>query len=397
MKKCPNCNMHLEDEVKFCTNCGTNVEYLFTCPKCGKSLEQGTNFCAHCGLKIEEGTISDTKIVQSEESLEEQREAERRARIREQYLKEKAIRDAEKLKEKEENQKAFFTLILIICIVAISTAVYFFFFHNSQSNSNDKLSVNQETEAQGSSYDLDNSCDDYDSDCYDDDSNDTQYNGYEFVDLGFPSGTKWATMNIGAQNPSDCGDFFQWGGLSSIFFDNGTPVVQKAEHYRFIDNDNSCFNKMCYSNGLHYSKYYPDIDTVHKCAKDTIEVHKSGDYKTRLELCDDAARELWGGKWRLPTSDEIEELINNCTIKWDYDNRCYYLKSHYNGNTLVLPMYNKIDEECCMWSSDIDKWKSEDEYLKASTLETTLHNGRPSVGHNFALRVNICNIRPVFK
>ncbi len=42
------------------------------------------------------------------------------------------------------------------------------------------------------------------------------YNGHEYVDLGLPSGLKWATMNVGANSTLDCGSLFAWGGVNKF-------------------------------------------------------------------------------------------------------------------------------------------------------------------------------------
>lgn len=93
------------------------------------------------------------------------------------------------------------------------------------------------------------------------------YNGHEYVDLGLPSGLKWATMNVGANSPSDYGQYFAWG-----------ETVQK---YDFNEN-----------NSVTHNRTMNDI---------------SGNLRY------DVARSSWGGNWRLPTKKEFEELKKNCT------------------------------------------------------------------------------------
>ena len=96
-------------------------------------------------------------------------------------------------------------------------------------------------------------------------------NGHDYVDLGLPSGTLWATMNIGASNTSDPGSYFAWGETS-------TKSSYTAATYTLVSNDE-------------LSKYTPL------------------DGKARLELEDDAAHVLWGGDWHIPTADQWNELI----------------------------------------------------------------------------------------
>lgn len=96
------------------------------------------------------------------------------------------------------------------------------------------------------------------------------YEGIEYVDLGLPSGTKWAVRNLGAKSNKELGDIFAWGETSS-------KADYKLDNYRFWDADSKT-----------YTKYY-NADDV-------------------LELQDDAAHTILGGKWRLPTKEDFEEL-----------------------------------------------------------------------------------------
>lgn len=113
--------------------------------------------------------------------------------------------------------------------------------------------------------------------------------GHEFVDLGLPGGLKWASCNIGASSPSDCGDYFAWGETDS-----------KPDYSR--------------SNSLTYNR---QIGTV------------GGNRQF------DAATDKWGGSWRLPSIEECEELINYCI--WIFINN-----GNHNGYSVVGPNGNAI-------------------------------------------------------
>ena len=116
-------------------------------------------------------------------------------------------------------------------------------------------------------------------------------NGYDYVDFGLPSGTLWATMNVGASKPSDFGLYFQWGDMKGYTADQvGTGDGQK----KFAD-DWSDYKFGVYPN---YSKYTTT--------------------GAILELEDDAANVNMGGSWHMPTPDQINELINtaNTTSTW---------------------------------------------------------------------------------
>ena len=115
------------------------------------------------------------------------------------------------------------------------------------------------------------------------------FNGYDYVDLGLPSGTKWATMNVGASKASDAGLYFQWGDTSGYTADQvGTGDGQKKFALDYSDY------KWNASEG--FSKY-----------------NTTG---AALELEDDAAHVNMGGSWHMPTPDQFQELIDNTTNDW---------------------------------------------------------------------------------
>ena len=109
-------------------------------------------------------------------------------------------------------------------------------------------------------------------------------NGYDYVDLGLPSGTLWATMNVGASKPSDAGLYFQWGDTQGYTKEQvGTDDGQEKfssdwSDYKWGVNPN-------------FTKYTTLGAT--------------------LELEDDAANVNMGGGWYMPTPEQIRELIDN--------------------------------------------------------------------------------------
>lgn len=135
------------------------------------------------------------------------------------------------------------------------------------------------------------------------------HEGHEYVDLGLPSGLKWATMNVGATTPEGYGDYFAWG-----------ETEPKAKY-------DLSTSKWC--NGL--------VGTITKYCTDSY--YGTVDNKTVLEQSDDAASINWGGSWRMPTKLEQEELCNNCTCTWTTVNGIngYKIISNKNGNTIFLP------------------------------------------------------------
>ena len=135
------------------------------------------------------------------------------------------------------------------------------------------------------------------------------YNGHAYVDLGLPSGLKWATCNVGASSPEEYGDYFAWGETS-------TKSSYSWSTY-----------KWCNGSSTSQTKY------------NTSSSYGTVDNKTVLELSDDAARANWGGSWRMPTHEEFQELYNNCTWTWTTQNgkNGYKVTSSKNGNSIFLP------------------------------------------------------------
>ena len=122
-------------------------------------------------------------------------------------------------------------------------------------------------------------------------SSDTTYiNGYAAVDLGLS--VLWATCNIGADSPEDYGDYFAWGETET-----------------------------------------KDSYTSSNSVTDGVEM---GDIAGNAEY--DAATANWGSKWRMPTKDECQELIDSCTWEWTTENDVNgYLVTGPNDNTIFLP------------------------------------------------------------
>ena len=115
-------------------------------------------------------------------------------------------------------------------------------------------------------------------------------NGYDYVDLGLPSGLLWATKNIGANTEEEAGLYFQWGdtqGYTAEQIGNGEGLKAFSwADYKFsIDGFSSNFSK-----------------------------YNASDSKTVLDPEDDAAHVNMGGNWRMPTSEEYQELCLNTDV-----------------------------------------------------------------------------------
>ena len=123
---------------------------------------------------------------------------------------------------------------------------------------------------------------------------------HEWVDLGLPSGTLWATCNIGANSPEENGDYFAWGETAP------------KDNYEW-------FTYKWYAN-YKLTKYY------------------SKDGKTELEPEDDAAYVNWGPSWQMPSLEQVNELIDSCMWQRATINGVVgQLATGPNGNTLFLP------------------------------------------------------------
>ena len=123
-------------------------------------------------------------------------------------------------------------------------------------------------------------------------------NGHDWVDLGLPSGTKWATCNVGATIPEGYGNYYAWG-----------ETTTKTSYDQ--------------SNSVTYGQPMSDI---------------SGNATY------DAARANWGSTWRMPTYEEMEELYNNCTWTWTTQSGVTgYRVTGSNGNSIFLPAAGYCD------------------------------------------------------
>ena len=133
-------------------------------------------------------------------------------------------------------------------------------------------------------------------------------NGHEYVDLGLPSGLKWATCNVGAITPEEYGGYYAWG------------ETEEKSNYEWFTY------KLCNGSWNTMTKY---------C---TESRYGTVDNKTVLDPEDDVAHVKWGGSWRMPTRAEQDELRNNCDWEWTTINGANgYRVTGPNGNSIFLP------------------------------------------------------------
>lgn len=133
--------------------------------------------------------------------------------------------------------------------------------------------------------------------------------GHRYIDLGLPSGTKWADCNIGAKTRTNYGYYYAWGETSR-------KTKYDWDTYKYGSDDE-------------LTKYCTDLDY----GEDGFT-----DDKEELDLSDDVAHKLWGGKWRIPTKEQFEELIEYTKQRWTKINGVKgMLFTGRNGHSIFLP------------------------------------------------------------
>ncbi len=197
----------------------------------------------------------------------------------------------------------------------------------------------------------------------------------EYVDLGLPSGLKWAKCNLGAPKPSEPGDHYAWG-----------ETDPKAEYtwatYKWMQAGQSeakYITKYTIADGETGGIWYDSSGAF------------IGDNKTALVAADDAATAKLGSPWRMPTIDEFQELIDKCTWTWTtQDGVNGYQVDGPNGNAIFLPAgYLVIGSYRAgyYWSSSLSTTESDCAY------SLDLNSDRYFIARTY--RYFGCTVRPV--
>lgn len=179
---------------------------------------------------------------------------------------------------------------------------------------------------------------------------------HEYVDLGLPSGTLWAACNVGADSPEDFGKYFAWG-------ETRAKDVYDWKSYQYGTLYQGCFAM---------TKY---------CTDSCYGLHGFVDHLTFLEPQDDAVQAQWGVKWRMPTKEEWEELLQNTTISSATLNGVQGRRlTGLNGNSIFLPAsgFWLDDKLLCVGMGAY--WSS------------TLHSDYPERGWSFHFDVDNCHV-----
>ncbi len=181
------------------------------------------------------------------------------------------------------------------------------------------------------------------------------------IDLGLS--VKWAPWNVGADKPSDYGEYFAWGEV--------VPHKDAYGNYGSYDEDSYYW---CQGAGNQIILKYIDDDG-----------------KTNLEKSDDAAVANWGGTWRMPTQAELAELSDSCEWKWtdNYngsDNAGYEIRRNGYDAVLFLPAAGR------RWYSNLD-YEGSDGYYWSSELAPGYSSGARSLSFSSGYRIAHNNSR----
>ena len=206
------------------------------------------------------------------------------------------------------------------------------------------------------------------------------HDGHKYVNLGLPSGTMWATCNIGAEAPERMGDKFAWG-------ETEPKELSTWQNYKF-------------GTPIFLTKYISQRGWPYN------------DNKMELDDMDDAAQVNWGGTWRMPTSAQFGELYSNCTIQFSFEdvgnNKKRYgvlFTSNINGNSIFFPVTDYVDAD---WKYKLINYAVD--YYTKDRNDTTpygeqwaysfylilIYGGRAECGGGSPLRYEANPIRPVF-
>lgn len=193
-----------------------------------------------------------------------------------------------------------------------------------------------------------------------------------FVDLGLPSGTLWATSNLDAKGKTDKGLLYTWGdtnghkdGEVEYGWENYVHVKIKTISYYGVLLEEYRLSKYSYTRDHAYT---------------------TPDKKTVLDLVDDAAHVKWGGKWRIPSDEQFDELCNYCRKEKAAGNAIKLTGP--NGNSITIPSGD-------YWTRSLleYEWLEEDSDLYA--YRYTINYKNPSISSTGYLRYYGYYIRPV--
>ena len=133
----------------------------------------------------------------------------------------------------------------------------------------------------------------------------------EMIDLGLPSGTLWAATNMGATVNTDPGNYYAWAETSG--YDEGKTSFSWKQ-YRYCNTTNNSLTKYCTKSS------YGRVDNI-----------------TVLDGTDDMYKKGCGYQYSIPTKEDWQELMTQCTWSWRSDGKFVVVRGP-NGNIIILPM-----------------------------------------------------------
>ena len=195
-------------------------------------------------------------------------------------------------------------------------------------------------------------------------------NGHGYVDLGLPSGTMWATCNVGASKPEGRGNYYAWG-------ETKTKKSYNWKNYKFSRGSRDKLTKYCNNSYYGFNGYTDDLTT--------------------LQVGDDPATVNWGNVWSTPTMTQWFELLENTSNYWIKRNGIYgRVFVANNGHWLFLPcagvrVERRLDdagEDCYYMSSSLDENYPDAVWVFNQALYEDIHNKVRCLGYS---------VRPVYK
>ena len=336
------------------------------CPNCGKNIDNDSQFCEYCGAKIEKSnkglwitlavialfalvgcSVYMYNVHQESLRIERQRLEEENRRAAERQAELEAQLEAERIAKEKAEQKAKAEAEARKEAERIAKAEAEKARREAEQKAKAEAEKARKAKTKGSA------------------------NGHEWVDLGLPSGTKWATTNVGANTPEGYGNYYAWGETT-------TKSPYNWSNYKWCNGSSSSMTKYCTSSS------YGTVDN-----------------KTTLDLSDDAAYVNWGSSWRMPTRAEQDELRNTSYTTWTWTTqngvKGYKVTSKTNGNSIFLPAagYRSISglyyagSYGYYWSSSLSTDYSDSAYylfIKSSNVIS-----------DFYYRVDCQSVRPVLR
>ena len=189
--------------------------------------------------------------------------------------------------------------------------------------------------------------------------------GHDYVDLGLPSGTLWATCNVGASKPEDYGNYYAWA-------ETATKTVYDWSTYKWANGSSSSLTKY------------------------------TGSSSAELELADDAAYVNWGKNWRMPSEAQFEELINSSytTTTWTSINGIYGRKitskmPGYTGNSIFLPAAGYYSGSSLSYAVSSGRYWSRTLIVSGTSSAMSLNFNSSGISTHSSSRCLGRSIRPV--